>query len=150
IDLAHHDYRGYGGQIASGVLRKGDDVVVLPTMARSRVAKIDTFDGEIMEAFPPMNVTVLLEDDLDVSRGDMICRPNNVPVVGQDFEAIVCWMADQPLVTGKSYLMKHTTRLVRGVVQDVRHRIDVNTLSREESVRTLETNEIGRVKLRTS
>jgi bifunctional enzyme CysN/CysC len=148
-DDAHHDYRGYAGNVASGVIRKGDEIVILPTLARSRVAKIDTFDGEVSQAFPPMSVTLLLEDDIDISRGDMICRPNNVPIASQDFEALVSWMDDRPLVVGNNYVLKHTTRTTRARVQDIRYAIDVNTLSRE-GAESLKLNDIGRVALRTT
>src|SRR5439155_929879 len=96
----HHDYRGYAGQVASGVLRAGDDVVVLPSGASSRIARIDTFDGPVDEAYPPMSVTVHLADDLDISRGDMICRPHNQPAVSRDVDAIVCWMSETPVRAG--------------------------------------------------
>jgi bifunctional enzyme CysN/CysC len=148
-DDAHHDYRGYAGNVASGVIRKGDEIVILPTLARSRVAKIDTFDGEVSQAFPPMSVTLLLEDDIDISRGDMICRPNNVPIASQDFEALISWMDDRPLVVGNNYVLKHTTRTTRARVQDIRYAIDVNTLSRE-GAESLKLNDIGRVALRTT
>jgi bifunctional enzyme CysN/CysC len=148
-DEAHHDYRGHAGRMASGVLRKGDDVVILPTMARSRVARIDTFDGEVEQAFPPMSVTVLLEHDLDISRGDMICRPNNLPSMAQEFDAIVCWMDEKPLEPGNSYVLRQTTRSVRAHAQQMRYRIDVNTLSRDATA-SLAMDEIGRVQIRTS
>jgi bifunctional enzyme CysN/CysC len=151
IDQKHHDYRGYAGQVESGILRPGDEVVILPTMATSRIAKIDTFEGPVAEAYPPMNVTVLLEDDLDVSRGDMICRPANLPNISQDADAILCWMNEkEDVAPGKSYVMKHLTRTSRARVEDIRYKIDVNTLSRETEVSKLAINEIGRVHLRTS
>ncbi len=149
IDAAHHDYRGYAGQVASGILRKGDEVVILPSMTHSRVAKIEASEGEVTEAFPPMSVTVLLDDDIDVSRGDMICRPNNIPTRGQNIEAIVCWMDDKALVVGKRYALRHTTRNVHARVLEVRYRVDVNTLSRDDA-KSLAMNEIGCISLRTS
>src|SRR5687768_11055130 len=106
----HHDFRGYAGQIASGVFRVGDDVVVLPSGRRSKVASIATFDGELEQAAPPQSVVMRLEDDIDVSRGDMICRPHNQPDVTNDFEAMVCWMTDTPLQPGARYAIKHSTR----------------------------------------
>ncbi len=148
---AFHDYRGYAGTIAGGVLKPGDDVVVLPSGFTSRIARIDTMDGPLDEAFAPMSVTVLLEDDIDVSRGDMICRPHNQPVVAQDVEAMVCWMSDSPkLVPGAKFALKHTTRTARALVKDLRYRLDVNTLHRDEDASNLALNEIGRVEMRTT
>ena len=146
----HHDYRGYAGQVAGGVLKAGDEVMVLPSGLTSRIAAVETADGPVDEAFPPMSVTVLLEDDIDVSRGDMICRPNNAPSVAQDVEAMVCWMADEPLVAGQKFAIKHTTRMARAMVKDVRYRLDVNTLHRDEGATQLGLNDIGRLKLRTT
>jgi bifunctional enzyme CysN/CysC len=149
---AQHDYRGYGGQVAGGVLRKGDDVVILPSGATSRIAAIDTFNGELEEAFPPMSVTLRLQDDIDISRGDMIARPHNHPTVSRDLDAIVCWMSETPLRVGGTnrYQLKHTTNTVRAVAAELLHRIDVDTLHRDESATQLDLNEIGRVRLRTS
>jgi bifunctional enzyme CysN/CysC len=150
---AHHDYRGYAGQVAGGVLRAGDDVVVLPSGLRSRVAGIDTYDGPVEEAFTGMSVTVRLADDVDVSRGDMLVRAgldptSSPPSTSQDVEAVLCWMVDQPLRHGGRYAIKHTTRWARAVVADLAYRLDVNTLSRDEAATELALNEIGRVRLR--
>jgi bifunctional enzyme CysN/CysC len=147
---AHHDYRGYAGQVAGGVLRSGDDVVVLPSRARSRVAAIETFDGAVAEAFPPMSVTVRLEDQLDVSRGDMLCRPHNRPLLERDLDALVCWMGEAPALPGRRYLLKHTTRTTRAELTELVHRIDVDTLHRDGDATTLALNEIGRVAVRTA
>jgi bifunctional enzyme CysN/CysC len=146
----HPDYRGYAGTVASGVLKPGDEVMVLPSGFTSRIASIETMDGPVDEAFPPMSVTVRLTDEIDVSRGDMICRPHNAPAVRQDVEAMVCWMSDRPLAKGTKLALKHTTRSVRTMVKDLRYRLDVNTLHREESPAGLGLNEIGRVVLRTT
>jgi bifunctional enzyme CysN/CysC len=146
----HHDYRGYAGQVASGQFKVGDDVVVLPSGARSRIKLIDTFDGPVEEAVPPLSVSILLEDDIDVSRGDMICRPHNQPTQTQELELMVCWMNERPLEVGGRYHVKHTTRTVRGIVDELRYRIDVNTLHRDEAPNGLGLNEIGRLRLRTS
>ncbi len=146
----HHDYRGYAGQVAAGVLKPGDEVMVLPSGLTTRIAAIDTAGGEVAEAFPPMSVTVRLQDDLDVSRGDMICRPQNAPTVSQDVEAMVCWMVDEPLRAGAKYAIKHTTRTARALVKQVSYRLDVNTLHRDEGGDTLGLNQIGRVTLRTT
>jgi sulfate adenylyltransferase large subunit len=149
-DPEHHDYRGYAGQVAGGVLRAGDEVVVLPSGARTRIAGIDTFDGEVAEAFPPMSVTLRLEDDLDVSRGDMICRPENRPLVDRRLDAEICWMAETPSSSRGRYLLKHTTQTTRAVLEGLRHRIDVTTLHHDPSVDQLELNDIGRVTIRTA
>jgi bifunctional enzyme CysN/CysC len=145
-----HDYRGYAGQVAGGVLRPGDEIVVLPSGRTSRIAGIDTYDGPLDAAFPPLSVTVRLEDDLDVSRGDMICRPHNQPAMLRELDATVCWMAEQQLTPGASYLLKQTTRSVRAVVERLHYRIDMRTLHRDEGAQRLALNEIGRVILRTS
>ena len=145
-----HDYRGYAGQIAGGVLKKGDEVVVLPSGFPSRIASIETMDGAVNEAFPPMSVTVRLEDDVDVSRGDMICRPNNRPQVTQDVDAMVCWLHEKPLRPNGKYVIKHTTREARALVKQLQYRLDVNTLHRDDSADTLSLNEIGRITLRTT
>ncbi len=146
----HPDYRGYAGTVAGGVLKPGDDVVVLPSGFETRIAGIDTADGPASEAFPPMSVTLRLEDDLDVSRGDMICRPNNTPTPTQDIDAMLCWMSEQPLVAGQQLALKHTTRSARAVVREVQYRLDVNTLHRDEEADQLKLNDIGRVRLRTT
>jgi bifunctional enzyme CysN/CysC len=146
----HHDYRGYAGQVASGVLRVGDAVTVLPAGRLSHVAGIDTADGPLTEAFPPQSVTVRLEDDLGVSRGDLLCRPDNQPEVTRDIEATVCWMGEAPLRPGARYALKHTTRTVRARVEDVRYRIDVETLQRDADPGELALNDMGRVHLRTA
>jgi bifunctional enzyme CysN/CysC len=144
----HHDYRGYAGQVAGGILRPGDDVVVLPSGARSRIAAIDSFDGPLDAAYPPMSVTVRLEDELDISRGDMIARPDNQGTVAHAFDATICWMSEKPLREGGRYAIKQTTRSSRATVRSLRYRIDVNTLHRDTTRTELELNDIGRVTLR--
>ncbi|WP_033343715.1 sulfate adenylyltransferase subunit CysN [Catenuloplanes japonicus] len=145
------DYRGYAGQVASGVLKPGDDVMVLPSGMTSKIASIDTADGPVAQAFPPMSVTVRLEDEIDISRGDMICRPHNQPSAAQDIEAMICWMDEsRPLTVGGKYAIKHTTRTARAVVRGLQYQIDVNTLHRNEAATELKLNEIGRVRLRTT
>jgi sulfate adenylyltransferase subunit 1 len=150
-DDRFHDYRGYAGQVASGTYKVGDDVVVLPSGFTSTIASIDTADGPVEEAVPPMSVTIRLADELDVSRGDMICRPNNRPREGQDVDAMLCWFSDRArLQTGGKYALKHTSKWARALVKDLHYRLDVNTLSRDESADGLALNEIGRVTLRTT
>jgi bifunctional enzyme CysN/CysC len=140
------DFRGYAGTVASGVLRPGDDVLVLPTGTTSRIASIATADGEIAEAFPPMAVVITLTDDIAVSRGDILCRPNNRPTVSSVIEATVCWMDERSsLALGRTYLIKHNTRTVRAQVQALQYRLDVNGLHRDDEAETLGLNEIGRV-----
>ncbi|QKE85621.1 GTP-binding protein [Arthrobacter sp. NEB 688] len=146
----HHDYRGYAGRVASGVLKPGDEVLVLPSGLTSRIAGIDLYDKEVDEAFPPMSVVVRLEDDLDVSRGDMICRVRNAPEPTQDVDAMVCWMTREPLRPGQKLAIKHTTRSARALVKDVQYRLDINTLHRDQEAGELGLNEIGRIRLRTT
>jgi len=148
---AHHDYRGYAGTVAGGVLKPGDEVVVLPSGFTSTIRSIDTADGPVDEAFAPMAVSVTLNDEIDISRGDMICRPHNQPTVGQDIDAMVCWMSEQAALTPRGkYTLKHTTRSVRALVKDLHYRLDVNTLHRDHDAGQLGLNEIGRVSLRTT
>ncbi|GJM35401.1 MAG: sulfate adenylyltransferase subunit 1 [Saprospiraceae bacterium] len=145
-----HDYRGYAGRIAGGVIKKGDKVMLLPSGFTSKVAKIDTFDGELEEAHPPMSVTVLLEDDLDLSRGDMIVRENNTPTVSQDLEVMVCWFQDKPLQPSGKYTILHTTQEVRCVIKEIRYKLDINTLHRNETDKQIGMNDISRVVIRTT
>jgi bifunctional enzyme CysN/CysC len=144
-----HDYRGYAGQVAGGVLKPGDEVLHLPSGFTTRVKEIEVAGRPVTEAFPPMSVTLLLDDDVDISRGDLICRPHNRPVAAQDVEGMVCWMtADKPLTARSRLIVKHTTRTVKGIVTDLHYRIDVNTLHRDETATQLGLNEIGRIRLR--
>jgi bifunctional enzyme CysN/CysC len=145
----HPDYRGYAGQVASGAFHPGDEVVVLPSGLRSTIAAIDSYDGPVESAQRGMSVTVRLADDLDVSRGDTICRADTLPSVGQDVEAMLCWMVDQPLRPGARYAIKHTTRAARAVVRELRSRLDVNHLA-EDPATELAMNDLGRVTLRTT
>jgi bifunctional enzyme CysN/CysC len=146
-----HDYRGYAGQVAGGVLKPGDEVMHLPSGLTTTIQRIDTASGPAAEAYPPMSVTLLLADDLDVSRGDMFCRPHNQPPAAQDVQAMICWMTDaRPLAVGSRLVLKHTTRTVKTIVRDLQYRIDVNTLHRDETASQLGLNEIGRVSLRTT
>jgi bifunctional enzyme CysN/CysC len=148
-DAELHDYRGYAGQVAGGVLKPGDEVMHLPSGLTSVIKRIDGPHGPVDEAYPPMSVTLLLNDDVDISRGDMICRPGNQPQATQDVQAMVCWMADAPMLTPRSrVIVKHTTRTVKAMVRDIAYRLDVNTLHRDESAQSLGLNEIGRVALR--
>ncbi|HEY3954340.1 MAG TPA: GTP-binding protein [Streptosporangiaceae bacterium] len=150
-DPALHDYRGYAGQVAGGVLKLGDEVMHLPSGLTTTVERIVTPTGEVDEAYPPMSVTLLLADDLDISRGDMICRPHNQPSASQDIDVMACWMTDaRPLTPGTRLVVKHTTRTVKAIVRDLQYRIDVNTLHRDEAADRLMLNDIGRLGLRTT
>jgi bifunctional enzyme CysN/CysC len=146
-----HDYRGYAGTVAGGVLKVGDEVVVLPSGKVTTIAGIDTPSGPADAAYTPMSVTITLADEVDVSRGDMIARRKNQPHQGQDIDAMVCWMSDSTwLREGAKVALKHTTRWVRAVVKDLQYQLDVNTLHRYEDAVGLSLNEIGRVSLRTT
>ena len=147
IRQRNSDYRAYAGQLAGGILREGDDVVVLPSGQRSKVAGIDTFDGPVDEAFPPMSVALRLTDDIDVSRGSTIARTQNQPSVSNSFECLLCWMSEQPLDPKRRYLVKHTTRTAMVGAVDVRYKLDVEDLHRDESASTLGLNDLGRVRL---
>ncbi len=148
-DPGLHDYRGYAGQVAGGVLKPGDEVLHLPSGLATTIRGIEAAGVPVAEAFPPMSVTLLLDDDVDISRGDMIARPGNRPAAAQDIEAMACWMSpDRPLAPGDRLIVKHTSRTVKAVVTGLHYRIDVNTLHREESAAQLSLNEVGRVRLR--
>ncbi len=147
----HHDYRGYAGRVAGGVLKKGDEVLLLPTGFTTKITKIMGPDGEQNEAHPPESVTVLVEDKLDLSRGDMIVRPNNKPDIGQDIEVMLCWFDNnKPLQANGKYALKHTSQDVRCVVKEIRYKLDINTLHRELEDMTINMNDMARVVLRTT
>jgi bifunctional enzyme CysN/CysC len=143
VNRPHLDFRGFCGTIASGIVRQGDEVIALPSRKKSRVKSIVTFDGDLAEAFTPQSVTLTLEDEIDVSRGDMIVRPGNLPRLQQKFDAMVVWMHDDQLVPGKTYVFKQAAKNVTGTISTMRYQIDVNTLHRQDSP-TLKLNEIGR------
>ena len=145
-----HDYRGYAGRIVSGVIRPGDKITVLPSGFTSKVKQVE-LDGKVMEeAFAPLSVTVLLEDDIDISRGDMLVRENNLPRQSQDIEAMVCWMGDKPLQLNGKYALKHTTKDVRAVVKEIKYKLDINSLHRITESPSIGMNDIGRISLRTT
>ncbi len=145
------DYRGYAGTVAGGVFKPGDEVLVLPSGFTSTIEAVETADGPLKEAFAPMAVTIRLTDEIDISRGDMICRPNNKPEVGQDIEAMICWMSEASELRPNAKLaLKHTTHSVRALVKNLHYRLDINTLHRDETAGSLSLNEIGRVRLRTT
>jgi sulfate adenylyltransferase large subunit len=148
ISDEHHDYRGYAGQVAGGVWRTGDDVVVLPSGRRSRVAAVETSEGPLDLAVPGMSVTIRLEDDLDVSRGDLLADPDAAPVVARELEATVCWMAERPLEPRTRLVVKQTTRSVRAIADDLLSVTDIRTLEDRATPERLELNDIARVRLR--
>ena len=145
----YHDYRGYAGQMAGGKFRPGDKVVVLPSGFKSAIKSIDTFDGPLQEAFAPMSVTLTLEDDVDVSRGDMIVRENNQPTVGQDIDIMVCWLSEHAMAVGGKYAIKHSSKETRCVIKSVRYKMNINTLSKIENDDDIQMNDIARISLRT-
>ena len=143
VNRPNPNFRGFCGSVASGIVRPGDDIMVFPSRKTSRVKAIHTFEGELEQARPPLAVTLTLEDAIDVSRGDMLVHPNNVPLIARRFEAMLVWMAEEPMQPGKQYWIKHTTSTTPGVISAVRYRVDVSTLRREDTAE-LALNEIGR------
>ncbi len=144
-----HDYRGYAGRVAGGVFHPGEDVVVLPSMLKTRIKTIDSYKEHLSEAFPPQSVTLTLEDDIDISRGDMIVKPDNLPQVAQEFDVMMCWMNEKPLMLNGKYALKHTTHEVRCIIKDIRYKINVNTLESFEDP-TVKLNDIVCVTLKTT
>lgn len=144
-----HDFRGLAGQIVGGVFKVGDPVVVLPSGKTSKITQIYTLDGELQEAFNPMSVQIQLADDIDISRGDMLVRPDNLPFVSADFEARVCWMNEEPLTPNRKYVIKHTTRSTRCIVREIKSRFNFTTLQPERPVAQLGLNDIGRISVKT-
>jgi len=145
-----HDYRGYAGRIAGGVFKKGDKVMALPSGFTTRIREINTFEGPLDEAFPPMSVTLLLEDDLDISRGNMIVRENNVPEISQDIEVMICWFHEKPLQLNGKYAIMHTTNEARCILKEIRYKLNINTLHRDQEDKDIRMNDIARVRIRTT
>ena len=143
-----HDYRGYAGRIAGGIFKKGDEVVVLPSGFHSKIKSIDTFNGPIEKAFAPMSITLTLEDEIDISRGDMIVRPNNQPKVDQDIDIMICWMSEKPLIHKGKYAIKHTSKEARCMVKEIKYKVDINSLHRNEEDKEIKCNDIARISLR--
>ncbi len=144
----YHDYRGYAGKIVSGIFKPGDSVIVLPSDFTSTIKTVEGPQGEIDEGFPPMSVVMQLADDLDISRGDMLVRSHNIPFISQDLDCMVCWMNKKPLNPGTRYIIRHTTREIKGIVKEIQYKIDINTLHRIPEVPSLGLNEIGRITIR--
>ncbi len=147
---AHRDYRGYAGRVASGVLRPGDEITVLPSGFTSKIKSIDTFDGEVEEAFAPMSVSITLEDDIDVGRGDMIVRSNNTPDTSQDIEVMLCWLHNNPAKPRAKYSIRHTSNDQKAMIKEVVYKYDINTLERQTEDKELTMNDISKVRIRTT
>ncbi len=146
----YHDYRGYAGRVAGGIFRPGDEVEVLPSGFSSKIKSIDTYEGSLGESFAPMSVCITLEDDIDISRGDMIVRKNNKPEISQDVDLMICWMNEKPLQLNGKYAFKHTSREARCVIKDVKYKMDISTMSRLAEDKNLGKNDIGRISIRTT
>lgn len=145
-----HDFRGYAGKVVSGIFKKGDDIIALPSGLKSKIQSIHLGEEELEEAFPPQSVTISLEDDIDISRGDMLVRENNQPETKQDLEVMLCWMNDEKMQSRAKYAIKHTSVDARAVIKEVLYKVNVNTLHREEEIGDIEKNDIVRVRLRTT
>lgn len=145
-----HDYRGYAGRIAGGVYKPGDEVMALPSGFTTKIKSIDTFNGSIEEAFAPMSVTITLEDEIDISRGDMIVRTNNMPQTGQDVDIMICWLNEKKLQIKGKYAIKHTSKEARCIVKDIKYKVNINTLHRIEDDKEIGLNDIGRISIRTT
>jgi sulfate adenylyltransferase subunit 1 len=146
----YHDYRGYAGRVAGGIFRRGDKVTVLPSGLSSHIKSIDTMNGGLEEAFAPMSVSITLEDDIDISRGDMIVKENNQSIVSQDVDIMICWLSTSGPRPGAKYYLRHTTREVRAIIKEVVYKIDINSLHRVQDDKQIKVNDIARVKLRTT
>ena len=148
---AWHDFRGYAGRVAGGVFKPGDEVVVLPSGFTSRIKSLHSADGELDEAFAPLSVAITLEDEIDISRGDMLVKPNNRPEVGQDIEAMICWFSEsRTLVPRNRYVLRHTTKEAKAIVTEVLYKVNINTLHKIVDDKQFSLNEIGRIRLRAS
>ncbi len=146
----YHDYRSYSGRIAGGVFRKGEEVIVYPSGFKSKIKSIDTLDGELEEAYAPMSVAIRLEDEIDISRGDTIAKPDNSPLESQDIELMVSWLGDQNLNPASKYTIKHTSKDVRAIVKEIKYKIDIDTLEKNKDDKTIGANNIARIKIRTT
>lgn len=150
MSTEHHDYRGYAGRIAGGVFRKGDNITVLPSGHISKIKSIDTLNESLEEAFAPMSVTLTLEDEIDISRGDMIVKTDDQPESIQDIDVMICWLADKKLQAGGKYALKHTSKDVRCVVKDIHYKVNINTLEKTEDDKNIGLNDIARITLKTT
>mgnify|MGYP000389056011 FL=1 len=148
--LEFPDYRGYAGRIEGGVFKPGDQVTALPSGFTSKIKSIDTFNGEVAEAFSPMSVCITLEDNIDISRGDMLVRENNKPTVDQDIDIMICWMNEKKMIPGGKYTVRHTSQTARCIIKEVKYKMDINSLHRNEEDREIGLNDIGRITIRTT
>jgi sulfate adenylyltransferase subunit 1 len=146
----YHDFRGYAGRLAGGVFRVGDKVKALPSGFTSKIKSIVTMDGDLQEAFAPQSVTITLEDEIDISRGDMIVRENNMPQSEQEFDVMLCWMNEKKMVPRGKYILRHTARECKCIVKETKYKLNINTLQRLEDDLELGLNDIGRVTIRTT
>ncbi len=146
----YHDYRGYAGRVEGGVFKPGDVVMALPSGFTSTITSIATLDGELEEAFPPMSVSMTLADDIDISRGDMIVKPDNQPKVSQDIELMICWLHQKPIAQGGKYVVRHTTKEARCIIKEIKYKVNINTLHRIEDDLKIGLNDIGRIQIRTT
>ena len=146
----HHDFRGFAGRVAGGVFKVGDEVIALPSGFTSRVKSLHGPEGDVVEAFAPMSAVMTLEDEIDISRGDLIAKPNNQPRASQDVEAMICWFSDKKLQAGGKYILRHTTKEVKCIVKDVRYKVNINTLHKLEGDLEIGMNDIGRIQVRTT
>ena len=146
----YHDFRGYAGRIAGGIFRPGDEVLVLPSGFNSKIKGIHFGEEKVDEAFAPMSVTMTLEDEIDISRGDIIAKPNNHPRTEQDIDLMLCWMNQRPVNLNSKFYVKHSTREVRGVLKEIQYKLDINSLTRLDNVTQLQMNDIARVKIHTA
>ncbi|EID76498.1 sulfate adenylyltransferase subunit CysN [Imtechella halotolerans] len=144
------DYRGYAGRVASGIFRPGDEVTVLPSGFTSTIASVDTYKNEVSEAFAPMSVTITLEDDVDISRGDMIVKKNNLPTVTQEFDVMLCWLNNHPARPNTKYIIRHTTNEQKAIIKEILYKININTYERVTDDKQLVMNDISRVRIRTT
>ena len=150
MSTEHHDYRGFAGRMAGGIFKKGDQVTVLPSGFSSSIKSIDVYEGELEETFTPQSVTITLNDEIDISRGDMIVKEDNQPQVSQDIDVMLCWMNEKKLIPGGKYALKHTSKDVRCIVKDVLHKVNINTLEDITDDKTIGLNDIFRARLRTT
>ncbi len=146
----YHDFRGFAGKVSGGTFRPGEEIVALPSGFTSKIKTVETYEGSIDEAFSPMSVTITLEDEIDIARGDMIAKPNNQPNVGQDIDLMICWMNEKGLNPSGKYLLKHTSNETRCIIKEVLYKVDVNTLNKMDGDKTIQMNDIGRVKIKTA
>ena len=144
------DYRGYAGRVAGGIFKSGDEVMVLPSGFTSKIKSIDALGEQLQEAYAPMSVCITLEDEIDISRGDMIVRLNNAPQAEQDIDLMICWMGNQPMLPNGKYALKHTSKDARCLIKEINYKVDINTLHRNESDKLIGMNDIARIKIRTT